>query len=337
MNTYHEPYGCQWKDSQPSEADDTKPHYTESSGDYLYKMPDEGAACCTDGEWVAAFWWMKMLGSCGGMDGIWWNMMECEYTYRITYHDLDDIWYIVGIFDEYTFMCSQPDDIQRYLRFPIIVSSQTQQLWDAQSNNWAGYLVQTNSLRLCEVSISEISWVCPKKGDTFGTTIFLLKVTILGYPSISQAMFQHIFHPRQLLQIYQKWWDAKEKYCWEIDYVNKKIRCLEGSAQRKAAALMFCWCWTCLQTVIYHDHTQNREMTIISCAKWASKFWNPNRPPFHDLFGENVAWWICDGACQSGWPSWMSPLACPFGSILGIKVSGFDSNIRSLKYFSELD
>ena len=128
-----------------------------------------------------------------------------------------------------------------------------------------------------------------KKGDTFGTTIFLLKVTILGYPSISQAMFQHIFHPRQLLQIYQKWWDAKEKYCWEIDYVNKKIRCLEGSAQRKAAALMFCWCWTCLQTVIYHDPTQNREMTIIPCAlcaKWASKFWNPNRPPFHDLFWE---------------------------------------------------
>ena len=26
------------------EADDTKPHYTETSGDYLYKMPDEGVA-----------------------------------------------------------------------------------------------------------------------------------------------------------------------------------------------------------------------------------------------------------------------------------------------------
>ncbi|CAL1154076.1 unnamed protein product, partial [Cladocopium goreaui] len=28
--------------AQISKADDTKPHYTESSGDYLYKMPDEG-------------------------------------------------------------------------------------------------------------------------------------------------------------------------------------------------------------------------------------------------------------------------------------------------------
>ena len=96
MNTYHEPYGCQWKDSQPSEADDTKPHYTESSGDYLYKMPDEGAACCTDGEWVAAFWWMKMLGSCGGMDGIWWNMMECGGIIMMEYDGAGAFFFFYG-------------------------------------------------------------------------------------------------------------------------------------------------------------------------------------------------------------------------------------------------
>lgn len=28
--------------SEAVQPDDTKPHYTESSGDYLYKMPDDG-------------------------------------------------------------------------------------------------------------------------------------------------------------------------------------------------------------------------------------------------------------------------------------------------------
>jgi hypothetical protein len=232
-------------------------------------------------------------------------------------------------------MCSQPDDIQRYLRFPIIVSSQTQQLWDAQSNNWAGYQVQTNSLRLCEVSISEISWVCPKKGDTFGTTIFLLKVTILGYPSISQAMFQQHIIPGNCCRSTKNGGMPRKSIAERLIMWTKRYNAWRDLRREKPPP----WCFADVGRVFRLWYI----IIPLKIGRWPlyhvqngrQKFGTPTVHHFMIYFGK--MWPGSMTEHGRGWPSWMSPLACPFGSILGIKVIGFDSNIRSIKYFSELD
>ena len=230
--------------------------------------------------------------------------------------------------------------------FPIIVRSQTQQIWDAQFTH---------------LSVSEIFFgFVQKKGDPFGDHCGISSMSCTS----SQAIVADL--PKMV--------GCQGKILLRD---SLKIRTMPRfHRQRKAAlqmeVLVMCRLWyipliswgdgrymwvpygsrfgnpeKVHHFMIYFKKTSNLFLPSWNmCRVW---FWGPRleaqswlrhpiSPPLHGIY---LLHFLGDMQCaaETVWSvstKGMSPLACPFGSILGIKMIGFDSNIRSIRC-KELD